>query len=943
MPDFKRFVRGEIARLDLPPEREQKIVEEWAAQLEEIYDALRADGLSEDEAWRELRHQLPDAHAVGGELLDAEPAIVRLALSAQRDGAESGTGGHRHGRPHPEGSRLAARGARAVFTALRAVLATGLARDARVAFRQFFNHPAFSATVVLTLGICLGANAALFAVVYNVLLRPLPVPDPGRIVGLGDVYPTITPNDILSNDVPSYFDRLSALTTLEEQGMFTFWYDTLTIDGIPRELRGMRATPSLFRVLQVAPALGRTFTDSEGEIGNGQKIILSHALWQRLFGGNPDVLGRPLRLGWTGRAYTIVGVMPPGFSFFDRGYDGHAGDTPGVQFWIPLAFTPEQKSDGGRTRYGFFHLGRLRPGVSLEQVQAQLDALHADTVRRFPQFDYERLGMYTSVTPLQEALTRPVRRTLYLLWAGAAFVLLIGAINLANLALARASRRQRELATRLALGAAPLQLRRQLIIETLVPALAGGVAGALVGAALLQWLTSAGLGNLPNTRGIHLGGVPIAFVLAMSAAVGLVIGMVPASASRAGSIAPILNDGSRSSSGGRKAQLFRRALVVTQVAVSIILLASATLLFTSLRHLLGLDAGFEPAGVLTATIFPPPSRYPDATAVTALQDRVLERVRAIPGVDAAGITSNVALSGSESPSSVSRERAEPSEATVVPSVVAVSPGYFEAMTTPLVRGRSFAHTDRPDTLAVAIVDQRLAGRLWPGEDPIGKRMYRGEAGPFTVVGVVRDVRLESLSSAQAVGTAYFPHTQSPPLGRLRWIAIKTSVEPAAMVSALRAALLDVDPILPISDVQTMSDRMDRSLVSQRLAATLATVFAVVALLLSMLGLYGVLSHLVAGRTREIGIRMALGSTISGVFGLVLTEGLLLIAAGLVLGCAGALATASLLKGQVFGVQPTDPLVLLSVGVVTSGIALVACVAPARRATRVNPVDVLSAP
>ncbi len=906
MRDFKAFVRAEVAHLRLPPQHQQKIEDEWSDQLEEIYLSLRAQGLSDQDAWRELKRQVPDWRALSAELLDAEPAILRLV-------------------PPSEGH-----------------FASGLMRDIRDGLRQFMVAPAFCATVVLTMGVCLGANAAIFTVVHAVLLRPLPIPEPDRIVGMGDVYPTITPNDILANDVPSYFDRLTALTTLEEQAMFTFWYDTLTIDGIPQEIRGMRVTPSLFRVLRVEPAAGRTFTDDEGEIGKDEKIVISHGLWQRLYGGDPNALGQPLRLGWTGKSYTIVGVMRADFSFFDRGYQGHAGDSRGVQFWLPLAFTPEQKGESGRTRYGYFHIGRLRPDASVEQAQAQLDALHAETVRRFPQFEYERLGMYSVVTPLQEALTRPVRRTLHLLWAGAAFVLLIGAINVANLALVRSSRRQRELATRIALGAAPSQVGRQLIVEALMPALAGGLVGVAVGAAILQWLTAAGLGNLPNAGRVQLGPTTVAFVIGLAAAVGVLVGLVPALASRPGSLGTTLGDGSRSMSGGRKALLFRRGLVVAQVAISVVLLVSATLLFTSLRHLLRIDAGFNPAGVLTATIFPPPSRYPDSKAVIALQDRVLERIRAVPGVEAAGLTSNIALSGFESPSTVSRDRSESPESTVVPSVVGVSPGYFETMATPLVRGRFFSDADRADARPVAIVDQSLARRLWPDEDPIGREIYRGGAGPFTVVGVVRDIRLESLAgSIDPIGTAYFPHTQAPPLRRLRWIAVRSPVDPAVMVRSLRAALVDIDPLLPISDVQTMTDRMSLSLVSQRLSASLATMFAGVALFLSMLGLYGVLTHLVAGRTRELGIRLALGSTVGGVFRLVLGEGLLLVGMGLVAGVLGAIAAASALKGQLFGVESTDPLLLTAVALATSLIALLACLAPARRATQVNPVDVLS--
>ena len=917
MRDFKAFVRAHVAALGLAADREQKVVDEWAAELEENYDALCADGLTDEEAWRAIQRQLPD-----GKELDLEPALLRPP-NAQRE-------------PLPR------RTMRSALTGLRKALTTGVVRDVTASLRLLVKDPGFSLTVVLTLAICLGANAAIFTVVHAVLLRPLPAPDPDRIVGIGDVYPTITPNDILSNDAPSYFDRLKELTTLEEQGMFTFWFDTLTIDGLPQEVRGMRVTPSLLRVLRVSPILGRAFADADGEIGEEQKVILSYPLWQRLYGGNTAVLGQSLRLGWTGKQYTIVGVMPAGFSFFDQGYGGHA-DADGVQFWIPLAFTPEQKSDGGRTRYGFYHVGRLRAEASVDQLQAQLNALRAANAKRFPQFRYDELGMYTAATPLQEALTRRIRRTLYLLWAGAGFVLLIGTINIANLSLARGNARRRELATRLALGAARFQLARQLIIESIAPAALGGAAGVAIGAAILQALSFAGLHDLPNASDVRMNATSIAFVGAVSLAVGLLIGLVTATMAGATSINLTLSDGNRSGTSGRTAQLFRRVLVTTQVALSVVLLIAASLFFTSFRHLIGLDAGFSAAGVVTATIFPPPSRYANAKAAATLQDRVLDKVRAIPGVQAAGITSNIALSGFESPSGVTATgRAVPGEAAIIPSVVSATPGYFEAMTTRLVRGRYFASSDREDTQRVAIVDERLAQRLWPNEDPIGKGISRGEFGPFTVVGVVREMRLEGLTvQIESIGTAYFPHTQAPPMPRLRWIAIKSAAEPAAIVRALRTAIADIDPDLPISDIQTMSGRTAQSLVSQRLAMNLAAMFAVVALLLSMLGIYGVLANLVARRSREIGIRMALGSTVRAIATLVLTEGVTLIGIGLILGLAGAVAMAQALKTIVFGVLPTDPILLTTVALATGCVALLACVVPARRATRVDPVEVLS--
>jgi predicted permease len=925
MRDFKALVREQVAPLHLPPEREDKIVREWAAQLAEIHGALLAGGASDNEAWRELIGQLPDWHDLAADLLDREPAVMRVTSS----------------RPAPVAARL-----RRLLAATREHLTSGLLGDVQTGLRLLVKDRGFNGTVVLTLAICLGAHAAIFTVVNTVLLRPLPIAEADRLVGLGDVYPTITPNDILSNDVPSYFDRLEALTTLSDQAMFTLWFDTLPIDGSPRELRGMRVTPSLFRLLRVSPALGRTFTDEEGETGAGRPIVLSHALWQTLFGGDAGVLGRSVRLGWTGERHTIVGVMPREFSFFDRGYDGHVSPSEtGVQFWLPLVFRPEQKSENGRTRYGFFHIGRLEAGATIEQVRQQLQALHAANVKRFPQFRYDELGMYPSALPLQEALTKRVQRPLYLLWGGAVFVLLIGAINIANLSLARAAARRRELATRLALGASRVRLTRQLMIEAAIPAAIGGAGGLAVAAAILRALAFAGVEYLPNAAALRIDGVTVSVVAAASLVVALLIGVLPAAAVRTVTMQGALAEGSRSGTTGRSTRLFRRGLVVAQVGLSVVLLIAATLLLTSFRHLLNVDAGFTASGVVTATVFPPPSRYPDDRAVARLLDRIRERVRAIPGVEATGLTSNIALSGFENPSTVSAlGPAASEERPLVPSVVAVTPGYFETMATPLVRGRLFGDVDREGAQAVAIVDERLAARLWPGEDPLGRTIYRGDAGPFTIVGVVRQVRFEGLAgSIDAIGTAYFPHTQSPPMRRLRWLAVRSIVNPPSLVRAMQAAVMEIDPDLPLSDAQTMTERRARSLISERLAASLAAIFGIIALFLSMLGVYGVLANLVARRRREIGIRMALGSTARAVFYLVLNEGVTLIGVGLVLGLAGAVSMSRAFKGLVFGVTPTDPLLLGSVAALTGVVALLACVAPARRATLVDPIEVLSEP
>ncbi len=908
MRDAKAFVREYLAPLRLPPDRETKIVEELAAQLEDSYEALVAGGSSPDEAWREIRSELPAPQTMCDALVEAEAPTVRHA--------------------HPD----------------RGLFAVGFFRDLRASAKLLIKARGFTATTLLTLAICLGANIAIFTVVYGVVLRPLPVPEADRLVAFGDVYPTITPNDILSNTAPSYFERRQALTALDDLAMFSSWFDTITIDGVAQELRGMRTTPSLFRVLRVQPALGRAFTDADGQIGQELKIILSHGLWQRLYGGDPNVIEKDLRLGWTGQRYTIVGVMPKGFSFFERGNDGHArsaGDS--INFWIPLAETPALKADNARTRYGYFQIGRLREGATLDQLRAQSEAWNQQMFERFPQFTFTGLQMYTSVLPLQQALTRDVRQVLYLLWGGAAFVLLIGALNIANLSIARASNRTRDLVMRLALGASRLRLLRELVLEGVLLAGAGGLLGIAVGAGLLQLLITS-VANLPNAGSVRLDLPVIAGVMGAAIVVGVLIGLASSSVLGRLDINHVLVEGGRGGTGGRAVRLFRRELIVAQVGASVVLLIGASLLLTTFRNLLSVDGGFDPERVITATMFPAPSRYADQTAVAAFFNRALDSVRAIPGVRAAGITSNIALSGSNSPSTVSAadRPPQPDEPPLVPSVVVVSPGYFEAMSTPLLRGRFFADSDRADTQPVAIIDERLAARLWPNENPIGKGVIRGTGTTYTVVGVVRDVRFEGLAAkTESIGTAYFTHTNAPPSGRLRWIAVKTAGESAGLVAGVRAAIAAIDPDLPLSDIQTMGERTANSLLSQRLAMNLASLFGVIALLLSVVGLYSVLAFAVARRTREIGIRMALGSSPRGIFRLVFNEGLVVVVSGLVLGLGGAFALGRAMEDQVYGVRPTDPVILGAVALVTGLIALLACLSPARRAMRVDPLAVLS--
>ena len=467
-----------------------------------------------------------------------------------------------------------------------------LARDLRGALRLLLRDRAFSVAVVLTLALCIGANTALFAVVYNVLLRPLPVPEPDRVVLMSNCYPKAGVTDCANSGVTDYYDRLSAVTALQDQALLNHSSLALGLDGLPTRIRVANVTPSFFRVMPVRPALGRTFTDPEGETGNEKVVLLSDALWRSAFGGDPAAIGRDLRLD--GEPYTVVGVMPRGIEPLD----------PGVQAWRPLAFTPEERSDERRHSNSYFNLGRLRPGATPEQVQAQVDALNAANLERFPHFReiLQNAGFHTRVVRFQDHLVRHVRPTLYLLWGGALFVLFIGGLNVANLVLVRTRARLKELVTRLALGAGRDQVARQLVVEGTVLTLLAAVVGLGLATIALRTLGAFDLGDLPYGSGIGIDGAVVLFVVLLSSVIGVMMGLVPLARVLSANLTLVLREEGRATSGGRGARALRRSLVVAQVAVTLVLLAGAGLLLASFRRVLEVDPGFVSEQVLTASV-----------------------------------------------------------------------------------------------------------------------------------------------------------------------------------------------------------------------------------------------------------------------------------------------------------------------------------------------------
>jgi predicted permease len=818
-------------------------------------------------------------------------------------------------------------------------------RDIRFGLKQLWKHRGYAVTALLTLAVCIGANAAIFTIVYSILLKPLPVPDSGRILLMSNQYPNAGTGitAFTNSGVPDYYDRLAGMNVYDEQAMYNVTYQAFEINGAPELIRGMATTPSLLRLLRVPPAQGRFFEDSEGEPGNEQKMILSYGLWQQLSGDKAGVVGQEIRL--SGRPFTVVGVMPSGFEFAD----------PEARFWIPLAFTAEQKSDDSRHSNSWYNVGRLKPGATIEQAQQQVNAINARNLERFPQFKQllQNAGFNTRVELLQDVLVRSIKGTLYLLWGGAVFVLLIGAVNIANLTLARSALRARELATRLAIGAKRAQVMRQLIVESLLLSVASGAAGVMTGYAILRALVAIGLDRLPRANEIHMDLTVLAAVMAVSVVSGMLIGLVPAAYLFRINLATVLHEEGRTGTGGRKAQFVRRILVVAQVSFAFVLLIGSGLLLVSFRNLLAVDPGFRADGVITAGIGIPRVRYPADADVRTFTNRVLEAIRAVPGVTSAGATTIIPLGGNHNDSVILAEGYEmkPGESLVSPMQVVATPGYFETMATPLVLGRYFDARDNESSTGVVIVDERLAQKFWPGTDPTGKRMYK-PSNPrdllkvdentrwLTVIGVVKEVQLEDLAGRPStVGAYYFPAAQVAPRGLV--VAIKTSVDPAAVLRTVRTELNKIDPSLPLADVRTMRERMTLSLMSRRASMLLAISFGLISLFLSAIGIYGVLAYLVAQRSREIGIRLALGSTGPGIFKLVLREGLWLVASGLVLGFVSTVLLRRALESQLYGLGAMDPAVIGTVMAALGLIALAACALPARRATQVDPISVLN--
>jgi predicted permease len=815
-----------------------------------------------------------------------------------------------------------------------------LIHDIKLGARSLLRDKGFAAMVVLTLAICMAAYTATFAIVHSVLLRPLPVPNANAIVLMANLYPKAGATDQDVSAVPDYFDRLRVVTALQDQAMFDTLNVTLEVNGTTEQVPGMEVTPSFFKLVRIAPARGRAFAPEEGEIGHDHEVILSHALWQRLYGSDPSAIGRELRLD--GVPFTIVGIMPRNFVFL----------YPEVRLWIPLAFTAQAKTQYHNN--GWYDIGRLKPGATVTQVQAQVNALNAANLERMPEMKTFLInaGYYTKVEPLQHMLLKQVEGSLFLLWGGAVFVLLIGGLNVANLALARWSGRGKELATRQALGASRAQFSRQLIVENVLLAGAGGIVGVLLARTILRAVAAIGLDRFPRAEEVRLDGTVILVALGLAVAVGVLVGLVPIAGAFKLNLNSMLREGGRTGTSGARTNRLRQGLAGAEVGLAFMLLAGAGLLLASFQHLLAVDPGFTTQGVVTASMDVPQSRYRTDGDVRNLMNRALDSIRRLPGVAAAGATTIIPFGNNENDSVIMAEGyvMKPGESLISPHYAIVTPGFFQTMKIALIRGRFFDDRDNESAPSVLIVDQQLAHRFWPNRDPIGQRMYTSSnlEDPnkpaanthwYQVVGVVGNVRLVDLAgTGSAFGTYYYPYAQAP--SREYTFAVRSNAKETAVVPALRTAIAQIDPDLALSDVKTMDERATLSMSSRRTSLLLALAFGCLALFLSAIGIYGVIAYLVAQRRREIAIRMALGSTRAGVIRLVLRQGLVIIALGLAAGFAGAAGLHKAIANQIYGVRPLDPLVIGGVTVLLGAIALAACALPTWRAARVDPVGVL---
>ena len=800
-------------------------------------------------------------------------------------------------------------------------------QDLRYAIRTLRKQPVFTCVAGLTLALGIGANTAIFSLVYQVILRPLPYRDAGRLVFVWNSWKNGARTNV---SIPDYLDRRAGAPAIEDATLFTPRNATLSAAGRPEQLVTLAVTPSFFSTLGRGPEIGRVFTVDEAAPGADRRVILTHATWRARFGGDASVVGRTIQMN--SEAHEVVGVLPADFELPMRD----------VALLTPFAFTPEQMADAARANEFSFMIARLRAGATIAQLNAQMQAIVTRLIDRLPaRAAYMRTSGFSGVAiPLRDELVGDARAPLLVLQGGVLLVLLIACANVANLLLMRATGRSRELAIRTTLGAKPWRIVRQLLVEGTLLAVVGAAAGLALAAFATRALVATISAQIPSASGASIDPAVLAFTGGVALLTGVVFGIVPAlSVVRGAPAAALKADGGRTSAG-RRAGLTRATLVVAEIALAVMLVVGAGLLVKSFARVSAVEPGFSSDHVLSAQIALPAPRYPDAAALRAFWPRLLERVHAVPGVRSAAVTGAVPFSGRDGSGTytvVDRPLA-PGEQMPHAFMHTIGGDFFRTLEIPLRAGRVFNDGDTATTPRVVIVDEFLARRRFPGEDPIGRQLNFGSPRNYTIVGVVGTINAGDLAKPVPEERVYFNVAQVAQ--SIMGIVVKTSVEPASLAAPLRAAVQAVDPEQAISDVRSLDDWRARSLQPRRTPAALLALFGTVALMLSAIGIYGVLSFAVAERGREFAIRQALGADRSSILSLVMAQGLRTTLAGLALGLAGAVVLTRYLESQLFGVPARDGTIFAAATVILGAVALLACYLPARRATRVDAMSAL---
>jgi predicted permease len=804
-----------------------------------------------------------------------------------------------------------------------------LLQDLRYGARMLRKNPGFTVVAVLTLALGIGANTAIFSVVYTVLLKALPYPQAERLVM---VYENVhLPNYQNKRNTPSpgnFSDWRAQNTVFESMAAYSNRSFNVTGTGEPLRVEGERVSGGFFGALQMNAALGRVFTPEEDRPGTSHVVVMSDGLWRSRFASDTRVLGQKIFLDDQG--YEVIGVMPPGFHFPD----------PDDQLWVPLALSPDELTNHGSHFLEVF--ARLKPGVTLAQAQTEMDLIARCLTQRYPQ---SNTGQTVNVVPLHEDIAGPVRPALLVLVGAVTLVLLIVCANVANLLLARASVRHREIAVRLALGAGRARVARQLLTESVLLALLGCALGVLLARWGLDALKILAASNLPRAEEFHLSAPVFLFSMVTSLMAGLVFGISPVLRAIPENVHDTLKAGTRESAGRSKLRT-RSLLVVLETALGLVVVIGAGLLLRSFLRIEQIQLGFQPEGVLTFRVIPRGERYSQSAQRVVFYRQAIERIQALPAVQSAAAVTFIPLTLARGRKGFTIEGRAPTGPGQIPiaGYDIVTPAYFRTMRIPLLEGRDFSWSDSPQTQPVVIVNEAMAKRYWPGDDPLGKRFH--QAGPddnfpwMTIIGVVPDVR-EFSPTVEPEPTMYFPIAQFTYAdGILRDWVVRTNGDPERLASSVRSAIWQVDKDLAITRIRTLEEVRSLSLASQRIHLLLFGLFAALALVLATIGIYGLLAYNVAQRMREIGIRLALGADGNAVLRLVVAQGMRLAGLGVLLGLVGAFALTRLMASMIYGVNPADPLTFFGVALLLAFVALVACYIPARRAMRVDPIIAL---